>query len=126
MADAAPQRWRRRRRDGTQTVALYRQNVLLAVQEVEDALATNRYLGQEGQRLKNAVTAEQKVLDLSLTLYRDGATTYLDVVVAQTSLLQQQVAEIVLLTRRLGANVDLFVALGGGWDAPLRVAEETR
>ncbi len=112
------------RRD--QTVALYRQNVLLAVQEVEDALATNRYLGQEGQRLKNAVTAEQKVLDLSLTLYRDGATTYLDVVVAQTSLLQQQVAEIVLLTRRLGANVDLFVALGGGWDAPLRVAEETR
>lgn len=111
------------RRD--QTVALYRQNVLVAVQEVEDALATNRYLGQEGQRLKNAVTAEQKVLDLSLTLYRDGATTYLDVVVAQTSLLQQQVAEIVLLTRRLNANVDLFVALGGGWDTPVRVAERT-
>ena len=111
------------RRD--QTVALYRANVLQAVQEVEDALATNRYLGQEGQRLKNAVAAEQKVLDLSLTLYRDGATTYLDVVTAQTTLLQQQVAEIVLLTRRLNADVDLFVALGGGWDAPVRVAERT-
>ena len=111
------------RRD--QSVALYRANVLQAVQEVEDALATNRYLGQEGQRLRAAVAAEQKVLDLSLTLYRDGATTYLDVVTAQTTLLQQQVAEIVLLTRRLSANVDLFVALGGGWDAPLRVAERT-
>ena len=108
-----------------QAVALYRANVLQAVQEVEDALATNRYLGQEGQRLRNAVAAEQKVLGLSLTLYRDGATTYLDVVTAQTTLLQQQVAEIVLLTRRQNANVDLFVALGGGWDAPLRVAERT-
>ena len=108
-----------------QAVALYRANVLQAVQEVEDALATNRYLGQEGQRLRNAVAAEQKVLGLSLTLYRDGATTYLDVVTAQTTLLQQQVAEIVLLTRRLNANVDLFVALGGGWDAPVRVAERT-
>lgn len=112
------------RRD--QTVALYRQTVLQAVQEVEDALSTNRYLGQEGQRLRNAVAAEQKVLDLSLTLYRDGATTYLDVVVAQTALLQQQVAGIVLLTRRQNANVDLFVALGGGWDAPLRVADRTQ
>ncbi len=111
------------RRD--QTVALYRANVLQAVQEVEDALAANRYLGQEGQRLRNAVAAEQRVLGLSLTLYRDGATTYLDVVTAQTTLLQQQVAEIVLLTRRLNTNVDLFVALGGGWEVPVRVAERT-
>ena len=109
------------RRD--QTVALYRANVLQAVQEVEDALATNRYLGQEGQRLRNAIAAEQRVLGLSLTLYRDGATTYLDVVTAQTVLLQQQVAEIVLLTRRFNSNVDLFVALGGGWDVPLHVAD---
>ena len=112
------------RRD--QTVALYRASVLQAVQEVEDALAAKHYLGQEGQRLRNAVAAEQRVLGLSLTLYRDGATTYLDVVTAQTTLLQQQVTEIVLLTRRLNADVDLFVALGGGWDAPMRVAEETR
>lgn len=112
------------RRD--QTVALYRANVLQAVQEVEDALAAKRYLGQEGQRFRNAVAAEQRVLGLSLTLYRDGATTYLDVATAQTTLLQQQVAEIVLLTRRLNTDIDLFVALGGGWDATPRVAERTR
>ncbi len=113
------------RRDGA--IALYRATILQAVQEVEDALATNRYLGQEGQRLRAAVAAEQKVLDLSLTLYRDGATTYLDVVTAQTTLLQQQVAGLVLQTRRLGSNVDLFVALGGGWSGDaVRVAAKER
>ena len=111
------------RRD--QAVALYRANVLHAVQEVEDALASIRLLATEGQRLTNAVAAEKKVLDLSLTLYRDGATTYLDVVTAQTTLLQQQVSQIVLTSRRSGSAVDLFIALGGGWDVPVRVAATT-
>lgn len=108
------------RRD--ETVAQYRQTVLQAVQDVEDALAQEKYLTRENQRLEAAVTAEKKVLDLSLTLYRDGATNYLDVVTAQTSLLDQQRTALAVLTRRLGASVNLFVALGGGWTPPLRVA----
>ena len=113
------------RRD--QTLAQYRQTVLRAVQEVEDALAVSYHLGEEGKRLDAAVAAEKKVLDLSLALYRDGATTYLDVVIAQTTLLQEQQAVIGLLTRRLGTSVNLFVALGGGWlaaPAPVRVASD--
>ncbi len=105
-----------------ETLAQYGQTVLNAVQEVEDALALEHYLGIEGKRLDEAVTAEKQVLDLSLTLYRDGATNYLDVAVAQVALLAQQRAVITLLTRQLGASVNLFVALGGGWasqpDAP--------
>ena len=108
------------RRD--ETVALYRARVLQAIQEVEDALAQEHYLSREGQRLDAAVTAEKKVLNLSLTLYRDGATTYLDVVTAQTSLLEQQRASLGVMTRRLGAAVSLFVALGGGWTSGVQVA----
>lgn len=109
------------RRD--QSLAQYRQTVLGAVQEVEDALATDHYLGQEAKRVEAAIAAEKKVLDLSLTLYRDGATNFLDVVVAQTTLLNEQRASIALLTRRLGTSVNLFVALGGGWTSdPVKVA----
>ena len=107
------------RRD--QALAQFRQNVLQAVQEVEDALATQRYLTAENQRLNAAVTSERKVLDLSLTLYRDGATNYLDVVIAQQALLVQQRSSLGLLTRNLSSAVSLFVALGGGWDGPLPV-----
>ena len=108
------------RRD--ETIALYRQRVLVAIQEVEDALALERLLGLEGKRLDAAIVAGKKVLDISLTLYRDGATTYLDVVTAQTTLLEEERASLALLTRRLTASVNLFVALGGGWAPPLRIA----
>jgi outer membrane protein, multidrug efflux system len=110
-----------------QALAQYRQSVLTAVQEVEDALATEHYLSLEGKRIDAAVTAEKQVLDQSLTLYRDGAISFLDVVVAQTTLLDEQRTAIALLTRQLGAGVTLFVALGGGW-APgtVRIASDGR
>jgi len=62
-----------------------------------------------------AASAAQKVLNISLTLYRDGATNYLDVVIAQTTLLDAQRAVLGIRTRRLEADVALIVALGGGW-----------
>ena len=109
------------RRD--QAYAQYKQTILVAVQEVEDALSSQHHLGAESKRLEAAIKADQTVLDVSLTLYRDGATTYLDVAVAQTALLAQQRAAIGLLTRQLGSSVNLFVALGGGWaPPPTRVA----
>lgn len=112
------------RRD--EATARYRQTFLQAVQEVEDALALDHYLRLEHARLESAVTAGKKVLDLSLTLYRDGATNYLDVVTAQTALLDRQRASLVVLTRQLDAVVTLFVALGGGWTPAVEVASEKR
>jgi NodT family efflux transporter outer membrane factor (OMF) lipoprotein len=108
------------RRD--QTIAQYKATVLKAVQEVEDALSSDRYLSLENKRIEAAVKSEKKVLDLSLTLYRDGATTYLDVVTAQTTLLGEQRTSLALLTRRLGTSVNLFVALGGGWTPAVHLA----
>ena len=110
------------RRD--QALAHYRQVILVAIQEVEDALSTQHHLASENQRLAAAVASEKKVLDLSLTLYRDGATTYLDVVVAQEALLGQQRASLALTTRDIDAGVSLIVALGGGWVGDAHLASD--
>jgi NodT family efflux transporter outer membrane factor (OMF) lipoprotein len=100
-----------------QTVAEYRGAVLLAIQEVEDNLANLRWLAKETQNMNAAVTSTQKVLDVSLTLYREGATNYLDVITAQTAALDAQDALLTLKTRRIQAAVALMLALGGGWSS---------
>jgi hypothetical protein len=66
-----------------------------------------------------AVKAAQHRLDVALNLYRDGAEGYLEVVTAQTALLQAQQPALDLRTRRLLADVGLIRALGGGWDGTL-------
>jgi outer membrane protein TolC len=98
-------------------VAEYRQNVLTAFQEVEDDLAAARILDQEAQQEAVAVAASERLLSLARTRYQGGITTYLEVVVAQSSALTNQRAAVDLLTRRMTASVDLVKALGGGWDA---------
>ena len=53
---------------------------------------------------------------MTTTLYKDGATNFLDVVIAQTAELQSEQAATDLRTRRVLADVALIRALGGGWD----------
>jgi len=93
----------------------YRATVLGALQEVEDNLALIHWLGTEEGNETAAVTAAQHTLDSALELYRQGATSYLDVVTAQTALLQAQQAAIDVQARLLEAEVGLARALGGGW-----------
>ena len=105
-----------------ETVAQYRGTVLRAYQEVEDNLALLRWLTKETQSMTAARASAEKVLGISLTLYRDGATNYLDVVIAQTAALEAERAVLVLQTRKLQASVGLILALGGGWST-LEVAK---
>jgi len=98
-----------------QAVAQYRQTVLTAFQEVEDALADIRDLGQEAEQEQRAVSAAQQTVTMTTNLYKDGATNYLDVVVAQASELQAEQALVTVRTRRMQAAVLLIRALGGGW-----------
>ena len=61
--------------------------------------------------------AARKAADLSLTLYPDGAWSYLDVVTAHSAALDAERLEIVLHTPQQVAAIGLMLALGG-WSAP--------
>ena len=75
-------------------------------------------MAEEYRQTTTAATAARKAADLSLTLYRDGASSYLDVVTAQSAALEAERLAIVLHTRQLVADIGLMLALGGGWTAP--------
>ena len=96
--------------------ANYRQTVLTAFQNVEDALSTLRLLAQEASQQDAAVRAARQTVVMTTNLYKDGATSFLDVVVAQTAELQSEQAATDLRTRRMQAELELVRALGGGWN----------
>jgi outer membrane protein TolC len=89
--------------------ATYRSTVLSAFQQVEDNLALLHWLGQESVDEEAGVKAAQQTLDSALNLYREGANSYLEVVTAQTALLQAQQGALDLQTRRLTADVGLII-----------------
>ena len=98
------------------TVANYRQTALVAFQEVEDNLATLRVLEQESGTQHEATVAAERSVELTISRYKGGLSTYLDVITAQTIALTNERSEVDLLRRRMDASVLLIKALGGGWD----------
>ncbi|WP_028227324.1 efflux transporter outer membrane subunit [Paraburkholderia ferrariae] len=100
-----------------ESVAQYRQTVLDAFGQVEDNLATLRVLEQEALAQDRAVAAAQRTLAIVDNRYRSGAITYLDVVVAQTTALNNEREAVTIARRRMAASVALVKALGGGWNA---------
>ncbi|HEY4352047.1 MAG TPA: efflux transporter outer membrane subunit [Paraburkholderia sp.] len=99
-----------------ESVAQYRQTVLDAFGQVEDNLAALRVLEREAKAQDEAVSAAERSLAILNDRYKNGAITYLDVVVAQTTALNNEVQAVSIARRRMAASVALIKALGGGWD----------
>jgi outer membrane protein, multidrug efflux system len=108
-----------------QTVAVYRATVLKAIQEVEDNLALLRSLRNEAFDLDASAVAARRASGLALSAYQQGASNYLDVIIAQTAALDAERAAIIVETRRFQTTAALILALGGDWSATeLRVAND--
>ncbi|SIT35244.1 RND efflux system, outer membrane lipoprotein, NodT family [Paraburkholderia ribeironis] len=107
-----------------ESVAQYRQTVLNAFGQVEDNLAALRVLEQEAIAQDDAVAAAQRSLAVVSDRYKNGAITYLDVVVAQTTALTNERNAVAIARRRMAASVALVKALGGGWDASALPTDE--
>ncbi len=99
-----------------QSVAAYRGSVLQAFAEVEDNLAGLRVLAVQAQRQAEARVASERAAQLAETRYRNGYTSYFEVIDAQRTLLGAQRAETQIRGARAGATVALIRAIGGGWE----------
>jgi len=99
------------------TVASYRQAVLTSFQEVEDNLAALRILTRELEEQNDAVASAQRALSVSTERYKSGIDSYLNVITAQTTLLNNQRTAVNLQMQQMTASVELVKALGGGWNA---------
>ena len=99
-----------------QAVANYRQTVLTGFQQVEDNVAALRILEHEAQVQDKAVAAAQKYLELAITRYKGGVTSYLEVTTAESAALSDELTSVNILGRRMVNAVTLVQALGGGWN----------
>ena len=97
-------------------VAVYKQTVLTAFQQVEDSIATLRILSQQIARQNQAVQAAQRYLDIATARYQTGLDPYLDVLVAENTLLGDRQTLVTLRVSEVTAAVQLVQALGGGWN----------
>jgi NodT family efflux transporter outer membrane factor (OMF) lipoprotein len=109
-------------------VAGYRQTVLTAFQQVEDSMAAVRILSKQIQQQVDAEKSAERYLELARARYFTGVDNYLNVLVAQTTLLSDQQTLASLRTQAMTASVQLIEALGGGWDlsqlpTPAQVSE---
>lgn len=100
-----------------ESVANYRESVLVAFQQVEDGLSSLTALSQAAASQDSAITSSRRSLELSNNRYVGGVATYLDVITAQAALLNNQRLAAQLLGQQMITSVYLVKALGGGWDA---------
>jgi len=98
-----------------ESVASYRQQVLVAFQEVEDSLAAQHYLAEQYEQQNIAAKSSKRAADLTKLSYDEGDVNYFEVVNAERDSLVQQQSEAQLKGQRLNATVKLIRALGGGW-----------
>ena len=106
-------------------VAQYRQTVLSGFQEVEDNLAALRILEEEARVQEDAVRAARETVVLTLNQYKAGTVSFLNVVTAQATQLDNERTAVSILGRRLLAAAGLVKALGGGWSA-MEIAADNR
>jgi len=97
-------------------LATYRQTVLTAFQQVEDSMVATRTYSQQILRQQDAVKDSEDYLNLEVVRYNTGVDPYVDVVIAQTTLLNNQETLNALQVEEMTSAVQLVQALGGGWD----------
>jgi multidrug efflux system outer membrane protein len=100
-----------------ESVADYRQQVLVAFADVEDNLAGLRILAGQAQQTDEAVVSAQRSADLAKMLYESGRTGYLDMIDAQRNLTTVQRTAVQVRGSRAVTTVALIRALGGGWES---------
>jgi len=101
-----------------QTIAQYRATIVEAFREVADSLAAEAHLVAQRKAQEGQVVALREAVRLSLASYDAGVSNYLDVLDAQQQLYPAETALAQTQRDQLLAVVNLYKALGGGWEMP--------
>lgn len=99
-----------------QAVINFRQAVLMAVGEVSNALAKIEKLEQQYNLAKQRVDTLKEAVANANLLFNSALATYVEVNLAQGNLLQAELDLASVKKERLASNVELYRALGGGWE----------
>lgn len=107
-----------------ESVANYRQNVLVAFAEVEDNLAGLRILAGQSEQIEAALVSARRSVELAQQLYAAGRSSYLDLLDAQRNLATVERNAVQLRGGRAVTTVALIRSLGGGWDSGVGVTQQ--
>ena len=105
-------------------IADYRATIVEAFREVADALAAQVWLEEKRKAQETQVAALREAVELSLASYEVGVSDYLDVLDAEQQLYPAENSLAQTQLNQLLAVVNLYKALGGGWDVPSSDQEE--
>ncbi|HJS47360.1 MAG TPA: efflux transporter outer membrane subunit [Gemmatimonadales bacterium] len=97
-------------------VGLYEKAVLTAFREVEDGLVAVERLREEAAAAGRAAEAARLAVALASLRYEGGVDNYLNLLDAQRTQLDSELQESALQRQHRVAVVQLYKALGGGWD----------
>ena len=98
-----------------ESLANYRKTLQTAFREVSDAIVNLDEFAQEEKAFAAQVASSKRALELAQRRYESGYSGYTDVLDTQRTLNSAQLLQIGSRRNRLGAAVDLFKSLGGGW-----------
>jgi multidrug efflux system outer membrane protein len=98
-------------------VAQYEKAIQSAFREVADALAGRATLGEQLKAQQAQTAAETQRSRLTELRYKNGASSYLEVLDAQRSLFASQQAVLQLQAQSQQNLATLYRVLGGGWTA---------
>ncbi len=102
--------------DREKTVLQFKQTVLMAVGEVSDALAERNKLKEQQVVASTRGNTLRKAISNANSLFRNGMANYLEVITAQSNVLQSELELASIKKGQLSAEVELYRSLGGGWN----------
>jgi NodT family efflux transporter outer membrane factor (OMF) lipoprotein len=93
----------------------YQKSILNGVREVNSEMAKMNYLVQQQNFKNQEVNALRQAIDISNELFKVGRANYLELLTAQQNTLTARLDLITIKQQQVGAIINLYKALGGGW-----------
>lgn len=102
--------------DKDKSVIEFKRSIINAVTEVTDALVKLDKLKKQRELQESRVQTLKHAIKNADMLFKNGMANYLEVITAQSNVLQSELSLMDIQRQQLSAMVDLYRSLGGGWN----------